>query len=87
MVSKSARCELCFEMVGEGFYEIREDRSVYCHFDSSNLPGGSCWEKRVCEDVPEMEPWLWLLFECDGCEPDENGECQCTADGWNQKEM
>lgn len=82
MVAKSARCELCFEIIDENAFEIWEDRSVYCHNPDWVIPGGTCWEKRVVEDIPEMEPWLWLAFECDGCEPDENGECTCTSDGW-----
>lgn len=80
MVSRSARCELCYEMVGEDSYRIEEDYSVYCHHPDWVIPGGTCWEKRVVEDVPEMEPWLWLLFECDGCEPDpETQECTCSV--------
>lgn len=83
MVSKNARCELCFEIVDENSCEIWEDRSVYCHNPDWIIPGGTCWEKRVVEDAPEMEPWLWYGFDCDGCELDpDTQECTCTSDGW-----
>lgn len=79
MVSRSARCEMCYELVGDNGYEVWEDYSVYCHNPDWCIPGGTCWEKRICEDVPEMKPWLWLLFECEGCQPDEFGECSCNS--------
>lgn len=75
-------------MVGENFYEVKEDHSVYCHNNDWVIPGGTCWEKRAVEDFPEWEPLLWWGFECDGCRGDpETGECVCTSDGWNQREM
>lgn len=79
MVSKNARCEMCFEIVDENACEIWEDYSFYCHNNDWSIPGGTCFEKRIVEDVPEMEPWLWLGFECDGdCIITEEGECSCT---------
>lgn len=79
MVSKSARCGLCLEIVdGNNWNEIEEDRAIYCSNSDWVIPGGTCWEKRVVEDTPEMEPWLWLAFECDGCSPGNDQECVCT---------
>lgn len=80
MVSKSARCELCYEIIdGDNWNEIEEDYSVYCHNVEWSIPGGTCFEKRVCEDFPECKEWLYYGFTCDGCEVDQFGECICTS--------
>jgi hypothetical protein len=71
-------CSWCFEEVGEDCFKVEED-CVYCHNVDWVVAGGTCWERRVVQDVVEMEEWLWYGFECSGCEVDDSGECTCTS--------
>lgn len=82
-------CGLCGEELDWNSFKIEEWEEdgylhsvYYCHNVDWVIPGGTCWEQRVVEDFPEFEEWLYYGFECDGCEPDEWGECTCTSDGW-----
>lgn len=82
-------CALCYEDLDENSYEAWEETPqdgmivfLYCHNPDWVIPGGTCWEKRVLEDFPECEEWLYYGFECEGCTPDEWGECTCTTDKW-----
>lgn len=78
-------CGLCYDQLEPGFCnEVEGDDGPdmpsvwYCHHEDWDIPGGTCWQKRVCEDFPEMEPWLYYGFECAGCEGDEEtGDCIC----------
>lgn len=82
-------CGFCDEEVDWNSYRVEEwkDQGVthstyYCHNPDWIIYGGTCWEQRVIEDLPECEEWLYYGFECDGCIPDEWGECTCTSDSW-----
>lgn len=80
-------CGFCDELIylNDGNWKLIEEYSrgdeediFYCHNEEWDIEGGTCWQKRVVIDFPEMEPWLWYGFGCAGCEGDENGECCCT---------
>lgn len=80
-ISRSARCDLCYEeMWGECYKQ--EDDKWYCHNPDWIIEEGTCWEQRVCEDFPEFVEWLAWGFECAGCEGDENGECICVNESF-----
>lgn len=71
-------CDWCNEETWGEYYKQEEDK-IYCHNSDWCIPEGSCWEQRVCVDFPEFEEWLQYGFTCDGCTPDEEGECTCTS--------
>lgn len=76
----SDECGMCGELVDDNNWnEIEEDCAIYCNNSDWDISGGTCWEQRVCEDVPEMLAWLYYGFDCAGCIPDEEtGECCCV---------
>lgn len=78
-MENSEVCQWCaMPLFAEGSYEIEEE-GWFCHNPDWVVQGGTCWEQKVCEDEEEMEEWLEYGFECDGCEPDSEGECTCLS--------
>lgn len=69
-------CGLCGdELESENWNDI--DGVPYCHNSDWTIYEGTCWEQVIVAGTP-MEEWLTLCWECDGCEPDESGECTCV---------